>query len=139
MGNSLAEENIKKNKEFYKLVCPFLIASGVIAFVTFKFTPISTLINVLVVTASSVIAIGLLIWTFSGGKCPKCAARKHENRLSTELMKETFLGNKYVPGDKNSSGYTAAVFDREYYYHSICKYCDYEWTGTYTSRAEKRL
>jgi len=161
MKNSLKAENIEKNREFDSIVKPYLIINVIITIIMFLIFMMSDikLFHIskdilLYLGGSLVITVWLLFWTLGDDECPNCAARKYENRLSENLVGESHLGNKVV--DTSSSrgarkmGYhgfldsgpnyeKVAVFKRTYKYNSICKYCDYEWTGEFTRKEEEKL
>jgi len=142
MENDLREINIAKNKEFNRIVKIYLMISiGVTVMAFFVVKPMEALANkdktIIFWFISLIITIWLLWWTFSGGECTKCSARKHEKRLSTDLVSSTYLGTKVRK--ENNKLRTYAVYDRTYDYHSICRYCDYEWYGTYTIKEEEAL
>jgi len=154
MQNDLKESNIAKNKEFDSAVSIYLIVSAIITVITYfvfkgdYFDGHNFQKPVIILVISVVTTIGLLWYTFSGGECPNCAARKHENRLSQDLVGETYLGKKIEESASKKIGYsnsfdedykTYAVFNRTYSYHSVCKYCGYEWTGTFTRREKEKL
>jgi ABC-type nickel/cobalt efflux system permease component RcnA len=156
MASSLKESNIEKNKEFDKIVMPCLAISSIIAAITIIWTYYhsNVILNIGQIKTNYLIIISFLLilsitiylfwWRFGGGKCPNCAAWRHENRLSTDLVSETVLGHetkkKAYRGFLDSSDYeTHAILNRKYNYHSICKYCDYEWKGTFTRRVKEKL
>jgi len=143
MKNNLKETNIEKNKEFNRVAYICLIISSAITLIAF--IPHNSKPGLICFLISLAITIGLFFWTFSGGECPKCAARKHEKRLSTDLVSETLVGYEtkntgYHGWTNNGSPYkNYAVLNRKYNYHSKCKYCGYEWRGTFTSKEKEEL
>jgi hypothetical protein len=150
MQNDLKESNIAKNKEFNSIVKTYLMISLgisvitlIIAIIYYKYPAHSNGLIGFISFVSIVITIGLFWWTLSGGKCPNCEARKYEKELSRDLVSETYLGKRVSEGAYNYMGTklrdTYAMFNRTYNYHSICKYCGYEWTGTFTVREEDKL
>jgi hypothetical protein len=151
MENDLKKSNTEKNEEFDRIVKTYLVISSAITIIVAIIAySIGGGLQFVLGAASLLIAIGLFYYTYSGDECPECSARKYEERLSTDLAHETFLGNKTkknslneaftIGGTPTGKVYTKyAVFNRTYNYHSICKYCGYEWEGTYTVKEEEEL
>lgn len=134
MESDLEESNIEKNREFNKLAAIHLVISAVISVASFmtlrNYTDDGDIGTVLVV--SIFITIGLFYWTFSGGQCPECAAKKHKEELEKRLVGENFLGHKF-----DSNNHQKRIISRIYEHDNICKYCGYKWTSRSTERKEE--
>jgi len=147
MEKSLKQINIEKNKEFERLVKPYLLINIIMPIVLLITPVIGGFLGIDDETSESmyvfaVISLFLTITLYCfnfGEKCPECAARNYKEEVNRNRISESVLGHKYQTRSDGTKYKTHAILSRIYEVHNICKYCGYKWKQTVTKKEEEQL